>query len=218
METSTEEIRRELDHKRDALTRDVERLEAKVKQTFSLNAQISERPLLSVGLAAIGGFVLGSLGSGHSGARGNSSAYAHGARTGGGAVTPYGSALAGGTWSAQPASPGLLDQVKAGFRDSMHGGGGTNTDAVLATITAALTALLVDKAKEVLDQNMPGFAAQFDRVSEPAGSDRQHEQRASYPASAMGPSPHPDPLASAASTTAATSPLVGQRPASGQPI
>jgi hypothetical protein len=214
METSTDEIRRELDQKRDALTRDVERLEAKVKNTFDLGNQISERPLLSVGLAVVGGVILGRMGSPGPSRAMTTSSYAHGHRTGGGAITPYGSAWSNGNSAEQPgAAPGIVEQVRAGFQGSVkqgvHSGG---VDLVLANVTAALTALLVDKAKELLDQNLPGFAAQFDQLAESDRSSIGGARSSSYVASAMGPSPYPDPLASAASTTAASMPVSGNRP------
>jgi len=214
METSTDELRRELDQKRDALTRDVERLEAKVKNTFDLGSQISERPLLSVGLAVVGGLVLGRMGSSGPRRLTATTTYAHGHRTGGGAITPYGSAWSNGNPTEQPgAAPGIVDQVCAGFQGSIqrgvHSGG---VDSVLANVTAALTALLVDKAKELLDQNLPGFAAQFEHLVERDNTHVSSGRTGAYDSSAMGPSPYPDPLASAASTTAASMPISGNRP------
>jgi hypothetical protein len=172
---TTYQLRRELDEKRNELTRDVERLEAKVKSTLDLAHQIQERPLLSVGLAVLGGFVIGRLGGGgdkptsewrHQSAL-NVRPYSYG---GYGAMSASASPPQASAES-RPHDPGLIDHVKDGLQESFRRGTqGSTVDGVLTNMTAALTAIMVSKAKELLDQNLPGFADQYDRVARPTGA------------------------------------------------
>ena len=72
---------------------------------------------------------------------------------------------------AEPASqgngPGIVGEVKAGLTESFRRGSGTSVDDALTNITAALTAVLIDKAKELLDRNLPGFADRYEQVAHP---------------------------------------------------
>ena len=112
MDQTASQLRQELDHKRHDLTRDVERIEEKVKSSFDLNRKIDENPLAAVGLSVAGGFLLGNMVGGgkkqHASGAGSSSYPSGGAsspgparpgRTGPGPATPG----PGAQWS-QPAS------------------------------------------------------------------------------------------------------------------
>jgi hypothetical protein len=191
MAQSTEEIRRELDAKRDALTRDVERLETKVRSTFDLSHQIEERPLLSVGLAMLGGFIIGRMGGGGPAeAERPPATYSQGHFTSGMGVYT-GPAWSGQSHQFQPeaSGPGFVDHVKAGVQESFRRGTqGGSLESVVTNISAALTALLVDKAKEMLDDNLPGFASRYERLTaETAAADTsRHFTPGSSPASGVG--------------------------------
>ena len=52
--------------------------------------------------------------------------------------------------------------MKAGLKESFRG---ATRDTTLTHITAALTAVLMDKAKELLDRNLPGFADRYEQVA-----------------------------------------------------
>ena len=207
MEPSTYQLRRELDQKRNELTRDVERLEAKVKSTFDLSTQIQERPLLSVGLALLGGFVVGRRGGGDK-AESSESRHQSAVDTRlygyGGMSTPTNHLQ--GQADTRAHDPGLIDHFKDGIQESFRRGTqGSTVDGVITNMTAALTAILVTKAKEILDQNLPGFAEQYDRVAEPSNSisPESHEPM-SQGRGEVGQSPYqqPSPVASASATPA----------------
>jgi hypothetical protein len=195
MDQTASQLRQELDQKRHDLTRDVERIEEKVKSSFDLNRKIDENPLAAVGLSVAGGFLLGNMVGGGkkppaSGAGSSSShpsaAFYSGASTPGPYWSGSPSSGAGGQWSqsSQPSQgngPGIVGEVKEGLKESFRRGSGTSVDDALTNITAALTALLMDKAKELLDRNLPGFADRYEQVAHPsdapmsgAGAGRQH--------------------------------------------
>jgi len=215
MESTTYQLRRELDQKRNELTHDVERLEAKVKSTFNLSTQIQERPLLSVGLALLSGFVVGRMGGGHKPAPSewrqqsavNTQPYGYG-----GMSTPTNHLQGQADPRAQ--APGIIDHVKDGIQESFRRGTqGSTVDGVITNMTAALTAILVTKAKELLDQNLPGFADQYDRVAEPSTSiPREEHEPMSMGRGEASQSPYQQPSTVApTSTTAASSPVGASR-------
>jgi hypothetical protein len=183
MDQTASQLRQELDRKRDDLTRDVDRIEEKVKASFDLNRQIDEHPLAAVGLSIAGGFLLGNMVGGgkkeHASGSGSysypsggqpSSAFYSGASTPGPYWSGSSSYGSGAQWnqSSQPSQsngPGIVGEVKAGLKESFRRGSGTNVDDALTNITAALTAVLMDKAKELLDRNLPGFADRYEQVA-----------------------------------------------------
>jgi hypothetical protein len=211
MEPTTYQLRRELDEKRDELTRDVERLEAKVKSTFDLSTQIQERPLLSVGLALLGGFVVGRMGGGDKPA---STEWRHQSAI---ETRPYGyGGMSAPTHNLQgqsdtrPHDPGLIDHVKDGIQESFRRGTqGSTVDGVITNMTAALTAILVTKAKDLLDQNLPGFADQYDRVAGPGSAvgREAHEPMSAGRGEGVQSPYQPSPTA-----TGASSPTTGPAP------
>src|SRR3712207_3387874 len=87
MGQTADQLRQELDRKRHDLTRDVDRIEEKVKSTFDLNSQVQQNPLLAAGLAVAGGFLLGNLVGGGSKSEGQSS-QGYGGQTSGAYVPP----------------------------------------------------------------------------------------------------------------------------------
>jgi hypothetical protein len=183
MDQTASELRRELDRKRHELTHDVDRIEEKVKSSFDLNRRIDENPLLAVGLSVVGGFLLGNIVGGgkkrhpsdsgsYSSASGGypSAAFYSGASTPGPYWSGSSSYGTGAQWSqsgqaGQGNGPGIVGEVKEGFKESFRRGSGTSVDDALTNITAALTAVLMDKAKELLDRNLPGFADRYEQVA-----------------------------------------------------
>ena len=110
MDQTASQLRQELDQKRHDLTRDVERIEEKVKASFDLNRKIDEHPLAAVGLSVAGGFLLGNMVGGgkqqHASGAGSSSYPSSGAPSGAAARrrAPYWSGPAGRVEPAGPAS------------------------------------------------------------------------------------------------------------------
>jgi hypothetical protein len=179
MGQTASELRRELDHKRDELTRDVDKIQEKVKSTFDLKGQVEQNPLPSVGLALAGGFLLGMMTGGKKEpdhGRGGYS-YASGSHPSSsyGGYQPNIYSYSPSTQSTYNPSSygqqgaqsggGMMHTVAEGFKDSFRKGtGGSTIDDTVSAVTAALTAILVDKAKEMFDKNLPGFAARYEQV------------------------------------------------------
>jgi hypothetical protein len=190
MDQTADQLRHELGRERNGLTRDVDRIEEQVKSSFDVKRKIDENPLLAVGLAVAGGFLLGAMVGGKQ------------RRASG----------AGASWSGPAAGPGIAGAVRAGLTESLRRGAGTSVDDALTTITAALTAVLTDQAKELLDRNLPGFADRYEQVDHPgdspmsgAGADRQGDSSSYAPSTAGTPS--------ASSSTGAQTPYSPGEPA-----
>ncbi|HYI26021.1 MAG TPA: hypothetical protein VD767_11480, partial [Thermomicrobiales bacterium] len=116
-----------------------------VKESFDFRQAIEERPLLAVGAAFIGGFVLGGLTGGeddhHSRSQGSTSA----------------SAMQGGS-SGSSLGRGLRAAIqKSGIEDT------------LSSAAAAFVGGLSDQLKDTLDHNMPGFADKMSTAQENPG-------------------------------------------------
>jgi hypothetical protein len=63
MDQRADHIRQNIESTRASLDTKLDTLELKARQTFDLNHQVSERPWMALGAAAVAGYVLGSLGS-----------------------------------------------------------------------------------------------------------------------------------------------------------
>lgn len=186
MAQTADEIRRELDQKRDELTRDVDRIEAKVKSTFDVARQFEENPLLGVGLAVLGGLLVGRL-------------------TGGGDRDRWQS-HAGSRWSvtrgdaSRAAAPSLMSDLAAGLQEHVRRGAGGSLDTVIDTAVAAVTSLLADQAKELVGQSLSGDPSGAGRPagSWAAGREREHPaMNHPAPRATAEARPYPDPRSSA---------------------
>jgi hypothetical protein len=181
MGQTADELRRELDQKRGELTRDVDMIQEKVRSTFDIKAQVEQNPLPSVGLALAGGFLLGMMTGGkkHPDHGKGGYTYASGGHTSGayGGYQPniysyspssqstYNPSSYGQQGHQGQSGGGMLNTVTEGFKDSFRKGtGGNSIDDTVSAVTAALTAILVEKAKEMFDKNLPGFAARYEQV------------------------------------------------------
>lgn len=177
MGQTADQLRQELDRKREELTKDVDRIEERVMSAFDINHQVEQKPLLAVGLAVAGGFLLGSMVGGGSSKpkyevdrRYSRGSYAGpGAYTGGQSIysQPAPFAAQGHTNAEQQhaGGPSLIGNVAEGVKESFRrGSGGSTVEDTVSNVTAAITAILVDKAKEMLDQNLPGFADKYEQA------------------------------------------------------
>jgi ElaB/YqjD/DUF883 family membrane-anchored ribosome-binding protein len=119
-----------------------------VKQNMDLKQQIEERPLLALGAALVGGFLLGGMtggGGGHQQASGQRE-YASG--------TPVGASAAGG---------GAISGIRGAIQRS-------GLEDTISNAAAAFLGNLTDQLKGALDQNFPGFAGKMDTAKESSGS------------------------------------------------
>jgi len=118
-----------------------------VKQNMDLKQQIQERPLVALGVALAGGFLLGGMmgdggGQHHAGSQ-------HQFASG----TPVGESQSGGAIS------GIRGAIqKSGLEDT------------ISNAAAALLGSVTDQLKGTLDQNFPGFAGKMNTAQEQSGS------------------------------------------------
>ena len=174
MGQTADDIRQELDRKRHELSHDVERIEEKVRSTFDINRYIEEQPLVATGVAVLAGFVLGNMvgGGGNDKQRHGGYGSYSGDYGGYGGHTPRSGFYGGASGGYQPShyqrqGHGMMtsvkDSVKQGFQSTA---GNRDVENMMSSVTAALTALLMEKAREVLDQNLPGFSEKFEQAQQ----------------------------------------------------
>lgn len=189
MGQTADQLRQELDQKRRDLTHDVSQIEEKVKSTFDWQQQVEHNPLLATGLAVVGGFLLGNMlgGGGRSEVRAEYRP-SYGYR----GATPYADAGSApqarhfnpsdGSASSQAHDdgPGFMDIVAGGVKESFRrGAGGTTFEDAMSNVSAALIGMLVDKARNVLDESMPGFTQKYDQMMNPTGQPTQASRASS---------------------------------------
>jgi hypothetical protein len=176
-------------------------------ENVSLTDQVQRYPLPSVGVALATGFVLGRLLGGSSpDAQSYTSNDTYASLRS--STTPTQPAPNDPTWEATTGSkfaassndsawqppanasdgPGIMSTLQSGLSDSILKGTGQAPTDLVSSITAALTGILVDKAKELLDQNLPGFAERYEQAARSAG--------ARQPAGAFGAAAPSNPITS----------------------
>jgi ElaB/YqjD/DUF883 family membrane-anchored ribosome-binding protein len=118
-----------------------------VKQNMDFKQQIEERPLVALGAALVGGFLLGGMMGGDSGRSqsGSRQEYSSG--------TPVGESRSGG--------------VTSGIRGAVQRSGLEDT---ISSAAAALMGSVTDQLKGTLDKNFPGFADKMDTAKDNSGS------------------------------------------------
>jgi predicted lipid-binding transport protein (Tim44 family) len=156
----------------------MDRIEHKVKSTFDIGQQVEQNPLLAAGLAVAGGFLLGSLTGGRSHSPGSQT---HDAGAYAGGYRPSGHDYAYATRPA-PSMPlaasrpvegeGILGGIAQGLREGLRQQTGTTSfEAAVGAVSAALMGILMEKAKEALEENLPGFRQHYE---EQMGQARHH--------------------------------------------
>lgn len=116
-------------------------------QQFDFHQHVQDRPLVSVGAALLGGFLLGSMMEGDDSQRRSDRYYSGGETSGGGQHS--GGGIASGIRSAAQ---------KSGLEDT------------LSNAAAALMGSLTEQVKGTLDQRMPGYAEKMDTAQQKSGS------------------------------------------------
>jgi len=111
-----------------------------VRQSLDLRHQIEQRPLLSVGIALVGGFLVGGM-------TGN----------GGQHQTGYQQPAAGqsGSYAGYPGSSKSSGALSQGIRSAVQK---TGLEDTISDAAAALIGSVTDQFKTTLDRNFPGFA------------------------------------------------------------
>ena len=111
-----------------------------VKETFNLQEQVQQRPLVTAAAAMVGGFLLGSITGGENGGQHRDTYHSEGSSGGG---------IASGIRSAAQ---------KSGFDETISNAG------------AALMGSITEQLKSMLDQSFPGFSEKLDTAQHESGS------------------------------------------------
>ena len=118
-----------------------------VKENIDLRQQIEERPLVALGAALVGGFLLGGMVGGD---KSRSGSQQHPYSSG----TPVGESMSGGG-----AVSGIRGAIqRSGFEDT------------LSSAAAALMGSLTEQVRDTLDRNFPGFAEKMSTAQHQSGS------------------------------------------------
>lgn len=146
------------EHLREQVSGAVDDTIQSVKENVDLRKTIEERPLLALGAALIGGFVLGGLTGGDN----NGQHQYQGA----------------GTSSHASGGPG--SQLGQGLRAAIQK---TGIEDTLSSAAAAFVGSLGDQLKDTLDRNMPGFADKMETARETPGDFASKARQAQAPGS-----------------------------------
>lgn len=171
MGEAADQLRQEIDAKRQDATDKIEQLEQKVtgaadhvqhqvehvreqvKETFDWRKQVEERPLVALGVAFVGGAVLGGVMGGDDGHRGsdapryssNTVQYAQRGSSGDGAAT---------------AGVGL--GLMASLRGAAKSAG---LDETINNLTTSFMTTLTERIREVADQAVPGMGEKLENAA-----------------------------------------------------
>lgn len=122
-----------------------------VKENVDFEKFVQERPLVSLGAALIGGFVLGGILDGSSGGGGGSS---H-------SSTSSGSGSYSG--SSGTSHSGISDSIRNIYKSS-------GLEDTVNNAAAAMMGSMTEQLKQTMDRNMPGFADKMDSAKRTEGS------------------------------------------------
>jgi ElaB/YqjD/DUF883 family membrane-anchored ribosome-binding protein len=123
-------------------------------ENFDLRQQIEARPLVSLGAAFIGGFVLGGILGGDDHRQGGQQ-YNGSPQYSGGQHQQHADGRDGGSGS-------LATSVRSAIQK-------TGLDDTLSNATAALIASVTDQVKETIDRNFPGFTDKMQTAQQAPG-------------------------------------------------
>ena len=173
MGQTADQLRQEIDQKRDDAAQKIDELQSQVqgaaqkvtdtamqvKDSFDIRRQIEERPLLALGAALVGGFLLGGMGGGGG----------QGQRSSGGNVQR--------DWESGGASSGAMSGIRRAAQSS-------GLEDTLSHAASALMGSIADRLRDTLDQSFPGFADKLQEATQRGGSsgsdgDRGMEARGS---------------------------------------
>lgn len=194
MGETADQLRREVDQKRDDAAQKIDQIETlvtettqqvkdqvkgsvdqttqKVKDTFDFRRQVEERPLVALGAAVAGGFVLGGiLGGGEQGGGrgGGNFRYVEGQR-----VPSYQGNVVSSQQSRQMqggGGGGLTSAIRNAAKSS-------GFDDTLNTMAAAFMGTLTERMRSSVDKNFPGVMEKFQQLQGTEGSFTEKAQAA----------------------------------------
>ncbi len=185
MGQSADQLRQEIEQKREDAAQKIEQIESRVtdtveqarttvddtvmkardtvegtvqkaKESVDLRRQVEEKPLLALGAALLGGFALGGMLGGGKGGQGSS---AYGGRP----------SHVEGSSQAYYASQG--SQGQGGLRGNIQQAAkSSGLEDMLANGTTALMNSLTERLKATLDETFPGFAEKLEQQTQGSGS------------------------------------------------
>jgi len=145
-----------------------------MKQSFDLKKQVEERPLVSLGVALVGGFLLGGMTGGGGGSH-QQGGYQYGGQHEGGYQSGEARQYSSHQQSGGARASGIRSAVqKTGIEDT------------ISNAAAALLGSVTDQLKSTLDQNFPGFADKMTTAQDSSGdfAEKSREAQSSTPTSA----------------------------------
>jgi ElaB/YqjD/DUF883 family membrane-anchored ribosome-binding protein len=126
-----------------------------VKQSFDLNKQVQERPLMMLGAAALGGFILGGMVGGGGDKRRRAD---------------YRGDIRSERFQSSHSGSGPLQQVQQAVRQS-------GLDNTMSAITGALVGLATDRVRGIVDESFPEFGQRLRQEMDTASSRSRSEPR-----------------------------------------
>jgi hypothetical protein len=184
MDEKSDQILNHIESQRDALGRNLDELEYKVKQTADWRTHFDNNPALMLGLALGGGIIVGAMvGGGGSPKRYRYRGSSSSSHWSGQTSYEGGSALAGA--STLSSASGFEDE----HRDENTATAQQRRRAVeaLDQIKAALISFGIAKSKEFLAQALPGFEEHLDRANSPDARQHQQSERTGFDRSDKNP-------------------------------
>lgn len=135
-----------VDQVREQVMGSVEDTIQSVKENINLQEQIEQRPLVALGAALIGGFVLGGMLGGGGGGQHRSSSSSH----------DY-----SGSSSSQ--GGGMGDTVRQALKSS-------GLEETFSNAAAAMMGSVTEQVKQTIDRNVPGFSQKMESAKQQPGS------------------------------------------------
>lgn len=119
-------------------------------EEFDLTRHIEERPLVTAGMALLGGFVLGALLEGDRNRGGGSNGYSNGS-------------YANQSGQQSGSSSGFSDTLRNAARSS-------GLEETFSNAGAALMGTVTDQLKQMVDRSFPGFSDKLNTTQQQSGS------------------------------------------------
>jgi ElaB/YqjD/DUF883 family membrane-anchored ribosome-binding protein len=138
-----------------------------VKQNLDLRQQIEERPLMSLGVALVGGFLLGGLTGGGGGGGHQQGGYQYSGNNN----PQYGEQR---QYSSHQQPGGLSHGLRTAAQK-------TGIEDTISNAAAALLGSVTDQLKNTLDQNFPGFADKMSTAQDSSGDFAEKSREAQSP-------------------------------------
>lgn len=153
VEDAREQVKETVDETIETVKHTMDETVETVKEHLDFHEQVQERPLVSLGVALVGGFVLGGMLGGGGQHRSHDRGSQHS-----GVASAY-SSRAGGDSRGGGVGETIQHAVKS-----------SGLEETISNAAAALMGSVTDQVKQTLDRNMPGFSQKMDQAKKTPGS------------------------------------------------